>query len=117
MIGLTLAVVMALSAAPQSGPKKTQLKIEVKPTSAVFYVDGKRKGTGAKAEVLPVKPGKHAIKVVHNKDMHEEVVSAEKGKTTSWSFAFEDDRRESHPPVEPHSEPAESSEQRKDSHP
>jgi len=104
---ISLALAMALSGNPPLAAKKTQLKIEVKPAAAVFFVDGKRKGSGARTEVLAVAPGRHSIKVVHNKDMHEEVVSVKKGETTSWSWAFEDDRPKSQQPVEPHAEPVE----------
>jgi hypothetical protein len=104
MIALSLALAVALSAAPNaSAPKKTQLKIEVKPANAVIYVDGKRRGTGAKPIVLPVEPGKHTIRIVHNRDEHQEVIVVKKGETTKWSWAFEDDRKSTQP-VEPEKE-------------
>ncbi len=95
MIALSLAVALALAGAPKATPpKKTQLKIEVKPAAAVVYVDGKRKGTGAKPMAFTVEPGRHTIRIVHNKDEHQEVIVVKKGETTSWSWAFEDDRRD-----------------------
>jgi len=104
MIALSLALAVALSAAPSaSAPKKTQLKIEVKPASAVVYVDGKKRGTGAKPIVLPVEPGKHTIRIVHNRDEHQEVIAVKKGETTKWSWAFEDDRKSTQP-VQPEQE-------------
>ncbi len=107
MIALGLALAVALSGAPKaSAPKKTQLKIEVKPTAAVIYVDGKRKGTGAKPIILPVEPGRHTIRIVHNRDEHQEVIAVKKGETTNWSWAFEDDRKTTQPAVpEPETSP------------
>lgn len=103
MIALTLALAVALSAAPKSGPKKTQLIIEVKPAAAVVYVDGKRIGTGSKIQTLTVQPGRHTIKIVHNRDEHQEVLMVKKGETTKWSWAFEDDRPAA--PPQPTEEP------------
>ena len=97
MIALSLALAVALSGAPKSAPKKTQLKIEVKPASAVVYVDGKRVGTGSKVHTLTVDPGKHTIKIVHNRDEHQEVLVVKKGETTKWTWAFEDDRPQNKP--------------------
>lgn len=92
-LAITLAV---LSGSPQTTTKatqkKTQLRIEVKPESAVIYVDGKRKGTGAKVHTLTVQPGRHMIKVVHKKDEHAEPVMVKKGELTHWKWEFEDDR-------------------------
>src|SRR5687768_8798235 len=95
MIAFALAIAVTLSAAPDapkaSAPsKKTQLKINVTPESAVVYVDGKRKGTG-KAEIkLAVTPGNHRIKIVRNKDSHEEMVRVKKGETLVWKWEFDD---------------------------
>ena len=109
MLTLSLALAVVLSTAPNaSAPKKTQLKIEVKPASAIVYVDGKRQGSGAKPIVLTVDPGKHTIRIVHNKDEHQEVIAVKKGETTKWSWAFEDDRKPGQPaqPDEPPAGPA-----------
>ncbi len=92
MIALSLALAVALSGVPKAAPKKTQLKIEVKPATAVVYVDGKRIGTGSKPHILTVEPGNHTIKIVHNRDEHQEILVVKKGETTKWSWAFEDDR-------------------------
>jgi hypothetical protein len=97
MLSLSLALAVALSTASNASEKKTQLKIEVKPTSAVVYVDGKRQGSGAKPIVLTVSPGKHTIRIVHNKDEHQEVIAVKKGETTKWAWAFEDDRKPTQP--------------------
>jgi len=100
MFTLSLALAVALAGAPKaSAPKKTLLKIEVRPASAIVYVDGKRKGTGAKAMSLPVEPGRHTIRIVQGRDEHQEVVSVKKGETTNWSWTFEDDRKAGQPSV------------------
>jgi hypothetical protein len=100
MFTLSLALAVALAGAPKaSGPKKTLLKIEVRPASAIVYVDGKRKGTGAKAMSLSVEPGRHTIRIVQGRDEHQEVVAVKKGETTSWSWTFEDDTKGGQPAV------------------
>jgi PEGA domain len=91
MVAFAMALALTLGAAPAKSTK-TQLKIEVKPASAVVYVDGVRKGTGAKPIVLTVTPGIHNIRVVHNKDQTTEVVRIKKGETLNWGWVFEDDR-------------------------
>jgi hypothetical protein len=90
MHAIALAVMLSLSAAPK--PAKTQLKIEVKPAATVVYVDGKRKGTGAKLITLVTTPGRHHIRLVNGKDEHQDVVSLKQGETKKWTWAFEDDR-------------------------
>ena len=104
MVLLTAAVAALLCATP--APKKTQLKIQIKPASAVLFVDGKRRGTGAHALTVPVEPGRHILKVVLKKDEHEEMVVVKKGEIKQWSWEFEDDRRDTHTPSpEPASAP------------
>ena len=93
MFAIALAVAVALSGAPKAAPpKKTQLKVQVKPDTAVLFVDGQRKGTGAKVHTLTVEPGRHMLKVVNKGDEHQEMVSIKKGETKNWEWAFEDDR-------------------------
>ncbi len=94
MMAFAFAVAVALSGSPTKAATRTQLKIEIKPATAVLYVDGKRKGTGEKVHVLNVTPGNHTIRVVHDKDEHQEVVSVKKGKVKIWQWAFEDDRED-----------------------
>jgi len=88
---LALAVSLALSSAPKLS-QKTQLKIEVKPSNTVVYVDGKKRGTGAKPVTLTTTPGRHMIKLVFGRDEHQEVISVKKGESKTWTWAFEDDR-------------------------
>jgi hypothetical protein len=91
MLAFAMAVAMALGAAPGKSTK-TQLKIEVKPSSAVVYVDGQRRGTGAKPILINVTPGSHHIRVVHNRDQTTDVVRVKQGQVLTWGWAFEDDR-------------------------
>jgi hypothetical protein len=90
MTFLTVALALSLASAPKPA-QKTQLKIEVKPSSTVVFVDGKRRGTGAKPVILAV-PGRHVIKLVHGRDEHQEMVAVKKGESRTWTWAFEDDR-------------------------
>ncbi len=98
MVAFAVAVLVSLSGAP----KKTQLIVEVKPASAIVYVDGKKRGTGAKTVTLTVTPGKHTLKVQNKGDEHQEVVVVKKGESRTWQWAFEDDRmdRKKAPPPE-----------------
>jgi hypothetical protein len=95
---LTLALGLALTTAPKNvapGNGKTQLKVEIQPPAAVLFVDGKKKGTGAKKQyLLTVTPGRHTMKVTHKGDEHQEDVFVKKGEVKLWTWAFEDDRRD-----------------------
>ena len=92
-----VVVAVSLSGAPKAAPSsKTQLKIEVQPDSAVLYVDGKRKSAGGKKLTLTLQPGRHHIKVVNRGDQHEEDVAIKKGEVKTYTWAFEDDRRDRH---------------------
>ena len=91
MLALAMAVAVALGATPAKSTK-TQLKIEVKPSTSVVYVDGVRRGTGAKPILITVTPGSHNIRVTHNKDQTTDVVRVKQGQTVAWGWIFEDDR-------------------------
>lgn len=93
MSAIALLAALALSAAPKSPATPTQLKLDVKPSSAVIYVDGKRKGTAAKVHVVKLSPGRHTIRIVNGLDEHSEVVSLKRGESKIWQWVFEDDRR------------------------
>jgi|CXWL01.1.fsa_nt_gi hypothetical protein len=87
---LIIAASFYLAAAPAKGP--SQLTIEVKPNNCVVLVDGKKKGTGAKAIVLKgITPGRHVIRVTHKGDAHEEDVVVKSGEKKTWKWTFEDD--------------------------
>ena len=89
MVAFALAVALSLGAAPTKSAK-TQIKIEVKPAAAVVYVDGQRRGTGAKPIVVDVAPGVHKIRVVHKKDESTDVVRVKPGQILQWGISFED---------------------------
>ena len=98
MRAIGLALVLALAGAPKgASAKKTQLKIDVKPAAATVYVDGKKKGTGGSVHALSLPPGPHTIKIVHQRDEHEEMVTLKPGETLNWKWAFEDDKAEKAP--------------------
>lgn len=88
---LSLLNVVALTLAPQP-PKPTTLEVSVRPAQAVFYVDGKRRGSGTHTRSLKLTPGVHVIRAVLAQDEHEEPVRVLKGKRNVWSWEFEDDR-------------------------
>ena len=91
MVAFALAVALSLGAAPAPAKStKTQIKIEVKPAAAVVYVDGQRRGTGAKPIVVDVAPGVHKIRVVHKKDESTDVVRVKQGQILQWGISFED---------------------------
>lgn len=95
MSALALLVAVSLSGAPN---KPTKLSIDVKPETAVVFVDGARKGTGKRTILITVTPGRHKLKVTNGKDADEEYVVVKKGETTSWKYEFEDDKPPSHKP-------------------
>jgi hypothetical protein len=101
MPALSLALWVLLAGAPPPGPPKpTRLKIDVKPEVAVVYLDGVKKGTGAKSILVTVTPGRHKLKVTNKGDSVEDYVVVKKGETTNWQWVFEDD----HPPPKPAAE-------------
>ncbi len=91
-LALALAASLAASPAPTASGTRSYLKIEVKPETAVLYVDGVRRGTGAKPHTVRVEPGRHELRVVNKGDEHQEQISVKKGETKQWAWAFEDDR-------------------------
>jgi hypothetical protein len=87
-------------APPGNGP--TRLRLEVKPVSAVIYVDGKKRGTATdKPLLITVTPGHHQIKVTYKKDSSEEPVTVKKGETLNWKYEFEEDQPKKPPPEPP----------------
>jgi hypothetical protein len=82
---MSLLLSLMLAAAP--GP--TTLTIEVSPEDTVIYVDGKKKGTGAKPVTVKVTPGNHIVKVSRKGEGHEEQVHVKAGEKKTWMWAFE----------------------------
>ncbi len=99
LLSLALTLGLSLGAAPKAvapGSGKTQLKVEIQPAAAVLYLDGKKKGTGAKKHLFTVPPGRHTVKVTHKGDEHQEDVFVKKGEVKLFTWAFEDDRHDRH---------------------
>ncbi len=92
MIAIALALAVTLSGAPTTASKKTQLKIEIHPDTAVLWLDGKKKGKGTKQYTFNVTPGNHVVKVTNKGDEHQEVLHVKKNEVRSWTWTFEDDR-------------------------
>jgi hypothetical protein len=92
MLALALVLSAALAGAPKTAANKpTQLKLDIQPDTAVVFVDGKKKGKGGKLITLAITPGNHIVKIVNNKDEHEEQVSVKKGEQKTFQWEFEDD--------------------------
>ena len=69
----------------------TGIKFEVIPAeNTTAYIDGKKVGEVTKIDVVPVKPGKHTIKLVHNKDEVEVDVVVVNEQILNFKYAFED---------------------------
>jgi hypothetical protein len=93
------SVVLAVSLAGSPAPAKpTRLRIEIQPQDAVAYVDGVKRASGHKVSVIPISPGRHMVKTTYKKDSAQEPVMCKKGETTTYKYAFEDDRA-THQPV------------------
>lgn len=100
MFPLALAAALLLGAGGKPASKKAKIQIQVSPAESVVYVDGKKRGTGARPLTVTVAPGKHLIRVKHKKDEHQDVVVVKAGELKSFSWVFEDDRQPAAPPVE-----------------
>ena len=55
---------------------------------ALLFVDGKKKGTGAKPLVLKLPAGKHVLRVVYKGDAHEDQVTLKSGTNPPWNWEF-----------------------------
>ncbi len=71
----------------------TQLTLEVIPPEAIIFLDGKKLGDGRKPRTMPVKPGKHVVKVTFKGDSHEEEVQVKSEEKKKWQWTFEDDSK------------------------
>lgn len=100
IIFLTLILLSSMSLLLSAGEKKsskpaknvvTGIRFEVIPTeNTVAYIDGKKVGELTKIDVVPVKPGKHTLKLVHNKDEVEVDVVVVNRQILNFKYAFED---------------------------
>src|SRR3954469_9909253 len=94
---LTLALVVALSAAP------AELTIEVKPAATVVKVDGKKVGTGARPITVKLPAGKHNIRCELKGDASTDELTLKAGEKKTWKFEFqgEEKRPETTEPIVP----------------
>lgn len=78
----------AKGAAKKPAAGQTLLKVKVEPRSRVF-VDGVDKGKVTELQ-LPVKPGGHVVRFVHETgDEHENRIVCQAGKTTAYEWKFD----------------------------
>ena len=97
------AIVLAASLVLTAGP--TQLVIDVSPPGVVVKVDGKKIGvSGQKPLTLKVTAGRHAVRLEHKGDSHEEDVPVKAGEKKTYVLKLEDGRKEPSDPAVP-SEP------------
>ena len=97
---LTTILLLAFTIAASAGEKKstkstknvvTGIKFEVIPAeNTIAFIDGKKVGEVTKIDVVPVKPGKHTIKLIHNKDEVEVDVVVVNKQILNFKYAFED---------------------------
>lgn len=79
---IALTASLLLHAAPAT------ITVGLKPAACVFFVDGKKKGTGAKPINLKLPSGKHIFRVVYKGDAHEEEVALKPGANAPWNWEF-----------------------------
>jgi hypothetical protein len=99
MVVLGVIANVVLTSLSAGASASTELAISVKPASAVIFVDGIRRGSASKTRTIRLSPGVHVVRVVNSKDEHEEPVRVTRGKKTTWSWEFEDDKRNDVPVV------------------
>ncbi|MHB1846927.1 MAG: hypothetical protein ACYCWW_19065 [Deltaproteobacteria bacterium] len=89
---LAAGLVWALGATAQAkAPKgKTQLVLQVKPVTALVFVDSKPKGKATSGRTIDVTPGFHVVKLTSNGDEHEERIKFASGKPTTYSYEFDE---------------------------
>lgn len=69
----------------------TGIKFDVIPIeNTIAFIDGKKVGEVSKIDIVPVKPGKHTIKLIHKKDEVEFDVVVAKKQILNFKYAFED---------------------------
>ena len=83
----------------------TLIKFEVAPKATMIYVDGRKKGKAGKVHKVRVKPGKHDVRLVFNRDETEFEIKIQKGKILVIKYAFEDSGRPTPKIPEPKAKP------------
>jgi hypothetical protein len=82
-------VLAAATAVAKPKKPKTQLVLDVQPTSALVFIDGHAQGKAAAGKVIDVTPGPHVVRLVFGRDEHEEQIKFLEGKATKYSYEFE----------------------------
>lgn len=69
----------------------TGIRFEVIPVeNTIIFLDGKKLGDASKIGVVAVKPGRHLVRLVHNKDEVEVDVVVANKQILDFKYAFED---------------------------
>lgn len=93
---ILLSILFSVSAGEKRSTKSsknvsTGISFEVIPAeNTIAFIDGKKIGEVTKIDVVPVKPGKHTIKLIHNKDEVEVDVVVANKQILNFKYAFED---------------------------
>jgi hypothetical protein len=69
---------------------KTGISWQVSPANVVIFLDGKKVGEAGAAKFTETKPGKHAVKLVKDKDETEMDIDVHKGEVKTFTFEFTD---------------------------
>jgi hypothetical protein len=88
-VAVGVLVFAAATAVAKSKKARTQLSLDVQPTSALVYIDGHAQGKAAPGKVIDVTPGLHVVRLVFGRDEHEEQIKFLEGKTTKYTYEFE----------------------------
>jgi len=82
-------ILTAATAVAKTKKQKTQLALDVKPATALVYVDGHAQGKASPGKVIDVTPGLHVVRLVFGRDEHEEQIKFFEGKATTYTYEFE----------------------------
>ena len=83
-------LLLASAAEAKAKTGKTQLELQVKPATALLFVDDKPQGKVGTNRVVDVTPGFHIIRVTSKGDEHEERVKFAPNQKTTYTFEFDD---------------------------
>lgn len=86
-----LALALAGTGTAQAKPKgKTQIEFQVKPATALLFIDDKPQGKVGTSRLVDVTPGFHVVKVTNKGDEHEERIKVAPSEKTTYSFEFDE---------------------------
>ncbi|HUB07823.1 MAG TPA: hypothetical protein VMB50_12505 [Myxococcales bacterium] len=89
--GVIAALILLLAPpALARGKTRAQIVLEVKPTTAELFIDGKAMGKASAGRVLDVTAGFHVVKLVSKGDEHEERVKFAAGEKTTYKYEFDE---------------------------